>query len=254
MTTAIDSTAPAPAPATKNAFQRIAGALFAPVETFTDIARKPDILIPMLFLVIIGYGTTLLTMRYLDFDAAFAQQAEVMKKQNPNLSDADLERFGRISKSMTKVTFYVLPVVMVAAYAVMALILFGAFRLMGGEGTYKQSLSVFLYSWMPMVLLSIVAAIVLLARGDLVDPQTMATVVKSNPAFLVDFQEQPVLFSFLSSVDIFSVWMILLLVFGFSAVSGFSRAKTAAIIVSLWVIMIVVKVGFAAMGAARMNA
>ena len=34
-----------PAPAAKNSFQRIAGVFFAPVETFADIARKPDVLI-----------------------------------------------------------------------------------------------------------------------------------------------------------------------------------------------------------------
>lgn len=247
--TTIDTTHPAPAPATKNSFARIAGVFFAPAETFADIARKPDILIPLLFLLVIGYATTMLTMRHVDFDAAFAQQAEQMKKQNPNLSDADIERFGRISKSMTKVTFYVLPVLMLAAYAVMALVLFGAFRLMGGEGTYKQSFSAFLYSWMPMVLLSIVTTIVLAARGGLVDPQAMATVVKSNPAFLVDLKEQPVLFGLLSSLDIFTVWTLVLLVFGFSATSKLSRAKSAAIVIALWVIMLVVKVGFTALGA-----
>jgi hypothetical protein len=66
-------------------------------------------------------------------------------------------------------------------------------------------------------------------------------------------KEQPVLFSALSSFDLFTIWTIFLLAVGFSAFSRFSKAKSATIIVSLWIVMILIRVGFAAMGAARMN-
>jgi hypothetical protein len=46
---------------------------------------------------------------------------------------------------------------------------------------------------------------------------------------------------------------VILLIFGFSALSKFSRAKSAAIVISLWVVQIFVKLGFAAIGAARMK-
>jgi hypothetical protein len=252
---AIDPIPPvvAPAPPAKNSFQRMAGALFAPAETFADIARRPDILVPLLVLLVIGYVTTFVAMPRLDFDATLAQQTEMMKKQNPNMSDADIERMGRITKASMKVMMYIGPMLMIAWYAVLAVVLFGAFRLMGGDGTYKQSLSATLYAWMPLLIFSIISTIVLVARGS-VDPAAMPTIVKSNPAFLVDMKTNPVLFSLLSSFDIFTIWTIVLLVFGFSALSKFSKAKSAAIILTLWVVMLVVKLGFAALGAARMNA
>ncbi|MGZ5473791.1 MAG: YIP1 family protein, partial [Thermoanaerobaculia bacterium] len=140
-----------------------------------------------------------------------------------------------------------------AWWAVLALILFGAFRLMGADVGYKQALSATLYAWVPLTLFSILSTIVIVMRGN-VDPTHMATIVKSNPAFLVDMQAQPVLYSLLASFDVFTIWTIVLLVFGFAAASKFSRAKSAAIIVSLWIVMLVIKVGFAALGAARMNA
>jgi len=253
MTTAIDSTQPAPAPVTKNAFQRIAGVFFSPVETFADIARKPDILVPLLVILVISYVGTFLSMPHLDWDAMVAQQAEMVKKQNPNVSDADIERMGRITKSMTKVMGYMGPILIIIGYLIVALVVWGACRLMGGEGDFKQAFSATLYAHFPRVLLGIIAAVVIMARG-MVDPSTLATVVKSSPAFLVDMKEQPVLFALLGSIELFQIWTIVLLIIGFAALTKLSRAKTAAIIISLWVISLVVKVGFAALGAARMKA
>ena len=250
--TAIDPAIPAPAPATKNSFERLVGVLFAPTETFADIARRPDILIPMLLFVVIGYVTMFITMPRMDFESAFAQQAEVLKKQNPNMSDADVQRMENMSKGMMKVMQFIGPLFAVIWWLIVALVLFGAFRIMGGDLGFKQSLSATLYAWVPLTLFSIILTVVIVMRGT-VDPTYMATVVKSNPAFLVDLKEQPVLFSLLSSFDIFTIWTIVLLIFGFAAASRFSRAKSAVIVLSLWFVMLVIKVGFAALGAARMS-
>lgn len=251
--TATDPTHPASVPATKNSFERLAGVLFAPAETFADIARRPDILIPLVLFVIIGYATMFVSMPHYDFDAAFAQQAETMKKQNPNMSDADLDRMASFSKATMKVIQFIGPLLGAAWWAILALILFGAFRIMGGDLGFKQAFSATLYAWVPLTIFSIVLAVVVVLRKS-VDPTEMATIVKSNPAFLVDMKEQPVLHSLLASLDVFTIWTVVLLIFGFAAASKFSRAKSAAIVVALWVVMIVIKVGFAALTAARMAA
>jgi hypothetical protein len=77
--------------------------------------------------------------------------------------------------------------------------------------------------------------------------------VKSNPAFLVDMKEQPILFSLLYNFDVFTIWTIFLLIVGFSTLSKTSKAKAATIVLSLWAAMIVVKLGFAALAASRMK-
>ena len=73
MTENIESSAPVAA--AKNPFQRIAGVLFAPAETFQDIARKPDILVPLLLILIIGYVGTFLVVPKMDFSALHEQQS-----------------------------------------------------------------------------------------------------------------------------------------------------------------------------------
>jgi len=244
---------PVPTAPAKNSFERIVGVLFSPAETFADIARKPDFLIPLLLIVAIGYATTFLTLPHLDWDAATAQQAEAIKKSRPNMTDSEVEQAQKMTKAFISVTMYVAPLLAVLWYLIVALILFGAFRLMAGSGTFKQAFSATLYAWIPLVLFGIVLTIVVVAQGT-ADPTTMgATAVKSNPAFLVDMKDQPVLFTLLSAIDAFTIWTIALLITGFAALSKQSWAKSAAIVVSLWVVLILVRVGFAALGAMQQS-
>lgn len=243
----------APAAPSKNLMQRITGVFFAPDETFDDIARRPDILWPLVILTLVGIVSAILIMPRMDVEAMWAQQAEMMQKQNPNLAEADIERMAPFVKASGKVMGYISPLLMILGYLLIALVLWGAFRIMGGQGTFPQSLSTTLYAHFPrMVLGGIIATIIILLRGS-VNPMEIVAIVKTSPAFLADFREQPVLFAFLASFDVFALWTLFLLVVGFSKVSKFSKGKSAAIVVSLWLVVVLIKVGMAALNVARMK-
>ena len=255
MTTASDLSQPAPAPATKNVFQRITGVFFAPVETFADIARKPDILAPLLVILVVGFATTFMAMPKLDWEAMLAVQTEMVQKSNPNLNTADLERIQKTMLPFTKAMVAIGPALLIVGYLVIALVLWGGCRLMGGSGGYKQALSVTLYGHFPRVILMIVGTVVVMIKGS-VNPIYLQTLVKSSVAGLanLDMMTQPVLFTLLAHLEIFKIWTLVLLIIGFAAVSKLSKAKTAAIVLSIWVMWLIVKVGFAALSAMRMNA
>ena len=255
--TVSDSTLPAPAPAAKNSFQRIAGVFFAPAETFADIARKPDILVPLLVILVIGFASTFLAMPKLDWDAMIATQMDTFKQQRSNMSDSDLARTESMMKKMlpfTKGMVAIGPALLIIGYLIIALIIWGACRLMGGAGDFKQAFSATLYAHFPRVVLMIIGTVVVMMKGS-VNPMLMQTIVKSSVAGLanIDMMEQPVLFALLGSLEIFQIWTIVLLIIGFAALSKLSKGKTAAIVITLWLVTIVVKVGFAALGAMRMK-
>jgi hypothetical protein len=233
----------------KNVFSRAAGVLFAPAETFEEIARRPDVIGPLALLVVFSIITTVLFVPRMDFEEAVRQQIAQSGRQ---MSPADEEQGVRMGVALGKAVSYFGPVWSIAFYAVIAGVLFFAFRMFGGEGTYKQAFSTTLYAWIPMVIYSVVLTIVVVARGS-VDPTTIATAVKSNPAFLVDPTEQRVLFSFLSSFDVFTIWTLILLTFGYAAFSKLSKTTSAAIVVSLWAVTVVIKVGWVAMIGSRMG-
>ena len=241
-----------PPPDKQNVFSRIAGVLFAPAETFLAIARRPDVIGPLLVIVLVGYACTIVSMPKMDYSGILAQQAEQMQKQGRTMPEEQRAQIEKFTIAFAKGAGWIAPVLGVAWYALIAGVFLLAFRLMGGEGTYKQAFSITLYAWMPLLLFGIITAIVIAARGTF-DPLTAATLVKSNPAFLVDMKEQPVLYSLLSSFDVFTIWTIALFAIGFAAMSRVSKTKAAVIVVSLWFVQIAIKVGFAAIGAARMK-
>jgi hypothetical protein len=236
---------PAPLPK-KNLFERIAGVLFAPADAFAEIARRPGAMAPLILFILAGYASTFIVVPRLDVGAITSAQQDAIRKKNPNVSEADLDRMARIATASTKVIAWASPFLLVVVYVIVAAVLLLAFRLMGGEGTFHQALTATLYAWIPLLILSIITTVVIFARGAF-DPTTAATLVKSNPSFLVDMKEQPVLFSLLSSLDVFTIWTLVLLTFGFAALSRMARSSAAAIVFSLWIALVLAKVGFAAL-------
>jgi hypothetical protein len=226
--------------------------VFSPAETFEDIARKPDVLMPLLLFVLIGYAGSFITIPRLDLDSVIEQQHAVMKAKNPQMQEKDFETIDRMTRAFTKVIGWIGPVLGVAIYLILAGVFLLAFRLFGGQGTYLQALSATLYSWVPLILFSILMTIIIAVRGSF-DPTTAATIVRSNPAFLVDMKEQPVLYSLLSSLDLFTFWTLTLMSFGYAAMSRFSRVKSAIFVFCIYFGYVFVKLGFAAMNASRMK-
>jgi hypothetical protein len=252
--TDIESTATPPVPITdqapKSGMQRMIGALFSPDDTFRDIARKPDFLVPLVVLLVITTISSLVIVPHLDMASAIRDQ---LANSGKNLSPDDIDRSVRLMSSFSKVVAYATPLIGPAMWALVAGVLLLTFRLFGAEGTYKPSFAVTLYAWIPLVLNSIITTVVAVFRGT-VDPREMATVVVSNPGVLVNFKDHPLAFSFLSSVDLFTIWTLILLTIGFAYVSGTSKARSAVTVFGWWAFLVLMKLGFAAMGAAKMQA
>ena len=116
-----------------------------------------------------------------------------------------------------------------------------AFRIFGGEGDFKQAFSVTCYASIPTIIKSVVTLIIIVAKGGIIPAQALATIVRSNPGFLVDYKTNPVLFALLSSFDIFSVWFLALMIIGFAYVARVSKVKSAVTIISLWVVVLLLK-------------
>jgi len=230
-----------------NTLQRIAGVLMSPAQTFEDVARRPDVVFPLLIIVAISVITTLLIVPRVDFAATYREAFE-----SANMPPQQMERSIRIAAAFGKAIAYFGPLLQVVAFAVIGGVLLIAFRVFGGEGDFKQAFSVTLYSWMPLCIKSVLATGVLLTKKTmtLVD---LANPLRSNLAFLADMKGRPILFSLLGSLDLFTIWTLVLVIIGFAAISRLSRVRSSAIVISLWLVVVLFKVGGAAIGAARMQ-
>lgn len=226
-----------------NPFSRMVGVLFSPGSTFAEIARKPDWVVPALVIIAVFLVAAIVTIPRLDFETMSRQAMEAK-----HISGAQMEQGLRIGIAIAKGIQYSIPILLIGILAVAALLYWLGVRLLGGEATYQQVFSVVLYGFMPVVVRQLVKIPIVLTKHDL-DPRAAETVVRSSPAFLVSFKSDPILFTLLSRLDLFAIWSLILIVIGLAAASRLSKAKTAGVVIVLWIVGTLVAVGFAAMGA-----
>ncbi len=238
------TSAPEAQPAPKqNPFGRIFGVLFSPGQTFRSIAERPDWLVPLLVIFVCSLVNVLVVMQHIDMTSTIREQLEAQHVP-PDKIEQRLKAVAMIGK----VSFAIAPVLSIVALVIVAAIFLGAFRAFGGNGRFSHAFSITLYSWMPFVILGLVTMVVVLMKGQ-VSVLEMQSLVHSNPAFLASQLKQPVLYALLASLDVFTIWVVVLMSIGFAKMSGFSTAKSAVTVVSVFLIWIFIKIGFAALGA-----
>lgn len=250
MTTGQDDALATPAPDPgPNPIQRVIGVIFSPDATMDSIARRPDWVLPLVLILIASFTLGIVIAQHVDFGATVRESVE----QNKNMSQEQIDKAVKMGATFGKVATYLSPVFNIIFLLIITGVLLLAVRLFGGEGDFKQAFSVTCYASITTVIKAVVLLIIILARGGTISAQTLATLVRSNLGFLADFKANPMAFALLSSVDIFSIWFVVLLVIGFAYVSRLSRAKTAMVIVILWIVATGFKLIGPALQALRAN-
>lgn len=228
-----------------NPFQRLIGVLFSPVDTLRQIAERPDWLVALIVMIVFSVAAYFVVAPHLDLETTLREQFEARGGIDQEMIDRQVEMALKISKYTAPIQIVFIPIM----YVVIAAVFLLAFKLMGGEGTFKQFFSVTIYSWVPQILKAIASSIIIATRGKMTAPE-MESLVKSNLGFLADQKSAPIPFAFLSSIDIFNIWMVVLLVIGLSFGARVSRGKAAGVVVALWIVIILFKIGMAALQSA----
>ena len=229
-----------------NSFERIVGVLIAPNETFSSIARTPDWVVPLVLILVVSLISGIVIAQRVDFAAAAREQME----QKGNMSSDQIDSSVRMVGAISKVAAYCAPIFSIIFLLIIAAAMLLAFRLFGGENNFKQSFAVSVYAWMPGLVKSIISLPIILSR-DTVPAQDLAIIVYSNLGFLVDMKTNPMAFAVLTSLDVFTIWILILYIIGFSYASHLSKAKSAAIIVTLWAVTVIFKLVPAALKSLR---
>jgi hypothetical protein len=231
----------APPPAKSNPFSRMVGAIIAPVDTFRSIAERPDWIVPLVVSLILSILTVVLIAPHIDVDASMRKQF-AKKDMSPEQVDKIVERSKSMQKFNPVIVALTIPIVF---FAISGIMLF-AFRAFGGEGTFRQAMAVTAYSWVPSIIKGVLTMIVILMGGTILQ-QDIGSVLKSSPGAFLGDTASPVLVSILTSLDVFTIWLLALGTIGYSFMSKLSRGASAGIVFGLWLVTVVIGAGFHAM-------
>lgn len=199
---------------------RITGVFFSPGATFKDIVQKPGWLAPMLLMIVIWFGLCATLVKRADWLNYTKQQIEQNKfaaRQFDSLTDAQKDAAYEQGVQRSKISQYVRGVIGWPLLLLLsAAINFAAFKLIGGVRTnFGTAFAITTFAHLPMSLRELLAIpVTFLKDPQSIDPQNF---LASNPAaFLGDNAPVWQLIVF-GSLDVFSIWAIILLAIGFSA-------------------------------------
>jgi len=248
---ATTTVSPAETPESVNSFGRLFGVLFSPKATFASIARRPTWLVPVLLLSILSVAATFTLGARVGWRAILEQQMQrnpLAQRQMEQLKPEQREQIIQQQLKYVPVIGYAGAAVATAiTMVVIAAVFLGIFNLACGTSMrFPVSLGVVAYAWVPWAIYQLLAIVILLFK----DPETVdvQNIVASNLAIVLPDGAARWLVVLLSSVDLFSVWTILLLALGYRAADPrkLSLGKALAVVIGTWLFVVLLRVGVAA--------
>jgi hypothetical protein len=252
--TAMETTGEAPQ---MSFIQRLTGIYFEPTKTFEDISRKRSWLGIFLVVCIVALVSNYALQSRMDpADAArkgFAMSKPFLKKflGEEQLAQAEEQAVKQASQPRGFFAKYspiiLTPIMVYITYFVLAAIFLLAFLMTGASLNLRKSFTAVVWGTGPPAILVTLLSFLFIYIKSPADLEIAPVYnVVSNLGMLADSAKQPVLNSLLSSIDLFSIWTAILLSIGFAAMSEkkLTAGKAAVPIVALWVVWILLKMGF----------
>lgn len=226
---------------------RVIGVLINPRETFADIARKPSWLLPVIVMAVLGIGVAYMMNQRIDWYAYIRHQIEISPR-TANMSAEQINQAAQMQSRFSPPFAYGIGVLGgLLGSLIIGLVYWGAFNLFASAGArFMQAWGVAAHAMMTSIVSSPLLILVLFfkQRGE-VDPETM--LASSANAFLSEGAPRW-LVSLTSSLELFWFWTMFLLAVGFAAINPkkLSTGKALTIVVGVWLVWVLIKVGLAA--------
>jgi len=229
------------APALSEA-SRLSAVFFDPRRAFSDIAARPRWVVPLLLSLLVSLAFVYTFSRRVGWEHYLERTLET----NPRTENLSLEQRRQIVEQQ-------LPLVSAFGYAgaalgavfsalvVSAVLLFVANVVFGAQLLFRQMFALTCYGFLPNALAGLLGILMMFLKApedfDLENPTAF------NIGAYLDPQATPKwLVAVASSLDLFSIWVILLLALGMATASRkLSYGKALAAVLAVWVLWVALK-------------
>jgi hypothetical protein len=228
-----------------NHFARLIGVFFSPKATFEDIAARPSWILPVVLMTILGAGVAFVMNQKVDWRDVASKRIEESPRA-ANLTPEQKERQLAMSAKISPPIAYAFGIVWPILQAlIVGGVLLLAYNLIGSAGArFSTSLGVTAHAYFPWILYSLLFILILYLKApgtvDLDNP------IATNVGSFLPESTPKALMSLGKSIDIFSIWTMLLLAMGFTALNPKKlKGKALSIVISVWAVYVAIKVGLA---------
>jgi hypothetical protein len=218
------------------------GVYFDPKPAFADIAARPGWWAPLVLLIVLAMGYTFAYSKRVGWERFMRQTLESSPRAQ-NLTAEQREQAIALQTKIASIGGYVGPAVAIPVYMlVVAGVMLLVFNTMlGAKLAFRQVFGVTCYSSLTGVVGTALAILVMFLKNpedfDLRNPTAF-----NVGAFLDPLTTSKWLHSMATSLDLFSIWTILLLATGLSvAAPKVSWSKALIAVIVPWILWIVLK-------------
>jgi cell division protein FtsB len=243
---------PAPASAGLSQVQRVTSVFAAPSKTFEDIKRgNRSWWLPLLIMAIVSYiffaavASKVGMQQVVDNQMKLASESR--QEQMAKASPEQRELSAKISLYVTEGVFAASPIIVLLVAAVVSLVLWGTINFVfGGKATFGGIFAVWFFANLPSILKSLLGVVVIFA-GNTPETFNISNFAPTNvAAFLPVMETNKALYALASSLDIITIWTLILMGMGIAIVAGVKRSSGYIAVFGWWAIVVLVSVGIAA--------
>jgi len=220
--------------------------LWSPGEALFFLSKNPKVLTPILFLTLFSTVTGAVLVTKLD-SAELTMRA--LERSRSNLSDEQKAQLRRqMGSPVVKVFTFVSAVVgALLVVLIVAGIYFALFTMLGREGSFKAFLSITAYAFVPTIFRSLAAVL----SAYVVPPSSLMPdeLGSLSPAVFLDRDAMsPVVFTAVNTIDLVTIWVLILLWIGYGFVTrkSLSKVSRAAAILGVFLLYVALRLVSAA--------
>ncbi len=228
--------------------QRVANTFIAPSSTFADLRRDRSWWLAFVILAGFAYLFTLTALSHVGAPRLAESAIRNNPAQNERLQQASPEQRAqtlRITATFMQVSFYSWPVLLLLLTAIGAGLLWVGFNFMlGGTASFAGMFAVMMFAWLPSIIRSMLSTLMLF----LGDPEgfNINDPVGTNPGFYMAPDSSPFLKTLLSSIDIFTIWTLVLMALGAAIVARVKIRSGIILVFAAWFIVVLARAAIAA--------
>jgi hypothetical protein len=239
------------APVGLSQWQRVSNTFTAPSKTFEDIKRgNKSWWLPFLIIALVGYILFAAVYAKIGMQQVVDNQIQLNTKQAEAMAQAppaQQEMSKKISLYITEGIFIANPVLVLIIAAIISLVLWGTINFVfGGKAKFGGIFVVWVFAQLPGIVKVLLGTVVIFG-GVAPESFNIKNFAPTNAgAFLNPLDTNKALYALASSVDVVTIWTLVLLGMGIAIVAGVKRTSGYIAVFGWWAIIVLFGAGIAA--------
>jgi hypothetical protein len=230
--------------------QRLVDTFTAPSKTFTDIKLgHKSWWLPFVIYVVLGFAFYGVVNSKIGMRQVVDNQVRLSPKSEERIAQLTPEQREtqmKISTTITQGVFLGGPVLLLAMGAVIGLVLWGTINFgFGGKAQFGSIFSVWMYAMLPSIIKTILGIAVIYA-GVAPESFNIKNFAPTNLGAFLPTDINPALYSLATSIDVITIWSLVLVAIGTALVAGVKRSSGYIAVFGWWAIVVLVGAGIAA--------